>query len=101
MSRQNKAKQKAIIAATFTALHKSGQRGPKSTVAKHGKVNTLRELVRRQRMLEALKSEAQTTNSSKPSFGKNAGKKPAGKTGYQGKNPRSASANKPAIKAAA
>lgn len=37
MSRQNKQIKKKIIAAMFTKMHQNGERGPKATIAKHGK----------------------------------------------------------------
>ncbi len=40
MSRQNKAKKKAVIAAQFTAIHKTGNKGPNGTSPKHSKVRS-------------------------------------------------------------
>lgn len=40
MSRQNKQAKNAARAKQITDLHKSGERGPKSTTPKHGKKKT-------------------------------------------------------------
>lgn len=95
MSRQNKAKQKAIIAATFTALHKQGQKGPSRTVAKHGKVKTIRYIAAL-KLAADLEKEAQAAE--RAAATKKEDKKPGlKKTGYQGKNPDPAKAKaKPA-----
>lgn len=102
MSRQNKAKQKAIIAAGITKLHQAGQRGPSRTTPAHGKVLTARILAERKRAADLEKEAAaaeRAANAAKAPAKKD-GKPAAKKTGYQGKNPRKPDAAAPAQKAA-
>ena len=60
MSRQNKARQKAITAKQFSEIRKNGGSGPARTTPKHGKVNTVRALEAKKRAADAEKATAQT-----------------------------------------
>lgn len=89
MTRQSKAAKRKIIAATFTQLHKQGQKGPSQTRATHGKVKTARVLEALKRAADLAKEEQQAERAAANAKAKSkpADKKPdAKKTGYQGKN---------------
>lgn len=100
MTRQSKQAKRKIIAATFTALHKQGQKGPARTSATHGKVKTARYLAAIKRAADLEKEAAAAERAANKSAPKADGKKPAPKkTGYQGKNADPAKAKaKPARK---
>lgn len=70
MSRQNKARQKAITAKQFSEIRKNGGSGPKQTTPKHGKVNTLREIERKARLAAAEKAASANTPAAKPANGR-------------------------------
>ena len=70
MSRQNKARQKAITAKQFSELRKNGGKGPAKTTPKHGKVNTVRELERKARLAAAEKAATANVPAAKPANGR-------------------------------
>lgn len=79
MSRQNKAKQKAIIAKQYSEIRKTGGKGPSSTTPKHGKVNTLREVERKARIAAAAKA-ASTAPNDRPANGRRNSKPATGRS---------------------
>jgi len=99
MTRQSKAAKRKIVAATFTQLHKQGQKGPARTPATHGKVKTLKWIAEQKRLADLAKELQAAERAAANAKEKHADKAaPAKKTGYQGKNPRPQ--GKPAPKAA-
>lgn len=98
MSRQSKAAKRKIIAATFTALHKQGQKGPSRTQATHGKVKTFKYLEAQKRAADLAKEAAQAERAA--ANAKEAAKKPQGKNKPSGKPPGAKAPAKPQAKPA-
>lgn len=89
MSRQNKARQKAITAAQFSEIRKNGGSGPARTTPKHGKVKTLRALEAAKRIADAEKAAAAASiPASKAPTKANTHKKPAGAARPQSTKPQ-------------